>query len=219
MAVQTLTERVFKLGPPGGLFDDSVVRTLFPDASAGARKLLVHRAISHGDVLRLKRGQYCLAPHYRRTPLHPFVVAGVLHYPSHISLESALHHHGLIPEAVYLVSSVTSQRSRSYATPLGHFSFRRVPATNPRAGVKAIRVEPEGWVFLASPLRAIANLVYLRTSVRWELDGLRFLEESMRIEADDLLELPTDDVAEVRESIRNKRVGAYLDGLAQAVGR
>ena len=54
--MQTLTERVYKLAPPGGLFDESVVRNLFPDLSVGAKKLLVHRAVKHGEVLRLKPG-------------------------------------------------------------------------------------------------------------------------------------------------------------------
>ena len=39
--------------------------------------------------------------------------------PSHVSLESALAHHGLIPEAVQQTSSVTAHRSRSFTTDLG----------------------------------------------------------------------------------------------------
>jgi len=37
--MQTLTEKIFKLAPPGGLFDESVVQTLFPGQSTGARRL------------------------------------------------------------------------------------------------------------------------------------------------------------------------------------
>jgi len=51
--MQTLTEKAYKLAPPGGLFDESVVRNLFPDSTTGGRKLLVHRAIEKGEVLRL----------------------------------------------------------------------------------------------------------------------------------------------------------------------
>ena len=126
--MQNLTEKVFKLAPPGGLFDETVIHNLFPDSTAGARALLVHRACQAGEILRLKPGLFGLGPPYRKSEPHPFVVAGVLHSPSHISLESALSHHGLIPEAVYQVSSVTVGRSREFTTPLGVFSFRRVPA-------------------------------------------------------------------------------------------
>jgi len=211
--MQTLTERTLRLAPPGGLFDDSVVRNLFPDASEGAKKLMVHRALKHGEVLRLKPGQYCLAPEYRKSNAHPFVVAAVLHSPSHVSLESALAHHGLIPEAVHTVSSVTSLRSRVFDTPLGRFSFQRVPAANPRAGVEAIEVARGSWAFVATPPRALADLIYLRKDVRWESNGLAFLTESIRIEEEDLSEIITEDLEEVIASIRNKRVRTYLTEL------
>ena len=58
--MQALTERVFVLAPPGGLFDLTVVRNLFPEASVGARRLLLHRAVARGEVLRVTRGVYCL---------------------------------------------------------------------------------------------------------------------------------------------------------------
>ena len=57
--LQTLTEKIYRLNPPGSLFDESVVRNLFPDSTAGGRKLLVHRAIEKREVLRLKPGLYC----------------------------------------------------------------------------------------------------------------------------------------------------------------
>ncbi len=217
--MQTLTEKVFELAPPGGLFDDSVVRNLFPGLSLGARKLLVYRAVGHGEVHRLKPGTYCLAEEYSRSHLHPFVLAAVLHSPSHVSLESALSMHGLIPEAVYGVSSVTVRRSRSFNTPLGHFSFQRVPASQPRAGVEVVRVGGDAWAFVARPVRAVADLVYLRRDVRWESDGISFLTKSMRIEEEDLHEMPLDDLEEVREIIRNRRVRAYLAGLKKEIGR
>jgi hypothetical protein len=68
-----------------------------------------------------------------------------------VSLESALAHHGLIPKAVYRVGSVTSSRSRVFETPLGIFSFVRVPADNPRAGVGAIKIDERSWVLVAGP--------------------------------------------------------------------
>jgi len=217
--MQTLTERVYKLAPPGGLFDESVVRNLFPDLSVGAKKLLVHRAVKHGEVLRLKPGCYCLAPDYRKSHLHPFVVAAVLHSPSHISLESALSHHGLIPEAVQIVSSVTSRRSRSFKTPLGHFSFQRVPAGNPAAGVRAVKVDRNSWAFIAGPLRALADLIYVRKDVRWEPKGLRFLTESMRMEEEDLYGIPMNEFEEVIESMQNNRVRRYLTHFRDVIGR
>ncbi len=217
--MQTLTESVYKLGPPGGLFEETVIRNLFPDLSAGAQKLLLHRAVRKDEVLRLKPGLFCLAEDYRKSHPHPFVIASLLQAPSQISLESALSFHGLIPEAVYQVSSVGVQRSRTFKTPLGIFTFDRVPANSLRAGVKATEVDKNAWAFVATPLRALADLVYLNKEVRWQQDGLDFLTQSLRIEADDLREISMDGFEEVSQSIRNKRVKEYLAGLRKALGR
>ncbi|MBI3370783.1 MAG: hypothetical protein HY017_03355 [Betaproteobacteria bacterium] len=216
--MQTVTERVFKLAPPGGLFDETVIHNLFPDSSDGARALLVHRACQEGEILRLKPGLFVLGPPYRKCEPHPFVLAAVLHAPSHISLESALAHHGLIPEAVYQVSSVTLGRSREFSTPLGVFSFRRVTARAPRAGVEAVAVARNAWAFIASPLRAIADAVYLNKEITWNRNGLGYLTESLRIEEDDLRSLPFEALDEILDSLCNRRVQAYLEGLKGAVG-
>lgn len=210
--MQTLTEKVFRLSPPGGFFDETVIRNLLPDRSEGARKVLVHRAVSVTEIIRLKPGLFLLAPEFRKTHPHPFVVAAMLHFPSHVSLESALSHHGLIPEAVYQVSSVTSARSRTFETPVGVFTFKRVPAADPRAGVQALKIDGRSWAFVATPVRAIADLIYTRKQVNWERDGLAFLTESMRIERDDLKKVSFESLDEVCESLRDRRTTDYLRG-------
>ena len=215
--MQTLTEKIFRLAPPGGLFDESVIRTAFPEKSPGARQLLVHRAVRHGEVVRLKPGLFILAGDICGAQAHPFVVAAALHSPSHISLESALAYHGLIPEAVFGVVSVTSRRAREFKTPIGQFTFVRVPADNPMAGVRSVRIDNDAWAFVAGPIRTIADLIYIRKDVSWEDDGLAFLTESLRIEEEDLCEISMDEIDEVVESIRSKRVGRYLIGMRNEV--
>ncbi len=210
-----MAERVLLLSPPGGLFDETVVRNLFPDRSDGALKVLVHRAVAAGEVIRLKPGLFLLAPQLRKTHPHPFVIAAMLHSPSHISLESALSHHGLIPEAVYQVAGVTSRRGRAFHTPVGVFSFVRVPAADPRAGVQALKVDARSWAFVATPLRAIADLITTRRAVSWDKDGPAFLTESMRIERDDLEKIPFESLDEICESLRSRRVTDYLRALAR----
>jgi predicted transcriptional regulator of viral defense system len=213
--MQTLTEAVFRLNPPGGLFDTTVVQNLFQRASPGARKLLVHRAVRAGEVIRLTPGKFCLGPPFCRIPAHPFVVASFLHGPSHVSLESALWHYGLIPEAIHHVASVTNHRSRTLGTPLGRFEFIRVPATRPRAGVTAARMDGTFWAWIASPLRTIADLIYVRHAVRWESDGIEFLTNSLRIDMEEIREMPLDDLDEICASIGNRRTTDYLVGLAK----
>jgi hypothetical protein len=213
--MQRLTEEVFRRSPPMGLFDDTMVANLFPDHSIGARRALVHRAVSTGEVLRLKPGLYCLEARLRSGQPHPFVVAAMLCYPSQVSLETALSYHGLIPEAVREVASVTDGRSRSFTTGLGPFTFTRVPCDDLRAGVKVVEVARGAWAFVATPLRAIADLVYVRREVSWARDGLSFLTESMRIEREDLEALSLDPFDAIHSSLRSRRTLRYLEGLGE----
>lgn len=217
--MQTLTEKVWKMKPPHGLFDETVVQNLFPDISSGARNALVHRAAGKGEILSLKPGLYCLNREFNASPPHPFIIAGILHGPSYVSMESALWHHQMIPEALYQVCSVSEERSRIYKTPLGVFSFFRIPCNYLKAGVKAERIDGNDWAFVAKPLRAIADLVYRYRGITWKKDGLRFLTDSLRIEIEDLRNVSLKDFKKVYDTFRNKRVRGYLIGLKGEIGR
>ena len=211
--MKTLTQALYKLSPPGGIFNSTVLVNLFPDHTQGARELLLNRAAKAGEILRLKRGLYVLASEYRKTAPPPFTVAALLLSPSHVSLETALAYHGLIPEAVYQVASVCTQRSRSFDTPLGVFSYCRVPTSDPRAGVEAVALIDSFWAYVATPLRAIADMVYLNGMVTWGGDGPDYLLESLRIEEQDLRELQFDGHSEIAEAFRSRRVKDFLQGM------
>jgi hypothetical protein len=47
------------------------------------------------------------------------------------------------------VTSATLQRGRAYNTPLGHFTYVRVPTNDSTAGVKAVRLDRQWWAFVA----------------------------------------------------------------------
>jgi hypothetical protein len=217
--MQRLAEMALVLSPPGGLFEMTAVRNFFPDSSEGAIRVLVHRAVSAGEVIRLKPGLFLLHAKYRKSEPHPFVVAALLHAPSHVSLETALSYHGLIPEAVYQTASVTAARGCAFDTPIGRFTFQRVPARNPRAGVQAVKLGRNTWAFVATALRAVADLVYLRPAVVWKNDGLGFLTDSLRIEEEDLGRIELSSCEEIQGSLRSRRVREYLDGLRKELTR
>jgi len=79
----------------GRVFDDRQLAALV-GGSAARRYALVNRALQDGTVLRLKRGRYVLQD--RSRTLHPFTVAQSLMPGSYVSFETALSHHGWIPE-------------------------------------------------------------------------------------------------------------------------
>jgi len=217
--MQTLTEKIWKASPPHGLFDETVVQNLFPGFSGPARKALVHRASQKGEILYLKPGLYCLNQDYNPSPPHPFIIAAMLHSPSYVSMESALWFHQMIPEALCQVASVIPERSRVFKTPLGVFSFFRVPCNFLMAGVRAEKFDNNAWAFVAGPLRAIADLVYRNRETTWQKHGMEFLLDSLRMEQADLFNLPLQDYKDIYESFRNKRVKEFLKGLKQEIGK
>jgi hypothetical protein len=213
--MQSLTQKIFEIDPPGGLFNWTVVRNLFSDSSEGARKLLVYRAVRSGEIHRLRTGVFCLAKPYLRAVPHPYAIAEMLHYPSHISLESALRFHGMVPEALRVVASVSRERARKFANYFGEFHFLRVPTSSARVGVEAVEMGDDLWAFVATPLRALADLIYVRAEVSWKNDGSRFLTDSMRIDPDDLRALPWDELEGILACFNNRRTITYLCGVRE----
>ena len=212
--MQTLTENVWRARPPFGLFDETLVGNLFPCLSQGARKALVHRAVESGEVMRLKPGLFCLAAEFRNRHPHPFVISGMLRSPSFVSMESALWHHQLIPEATYQVSCVCAGRTRVFKTPLGVFSFFHIPSRPLTAGVRTVEMDKDAWAFVASPLRAIADMVYRNREIRWNDQGMNYLLNNLRIDEEELRDIPLDDYDEIAGSFRSRRVLNFLSGLS-----
>ena len=103
-------------------------------------------------------------------------------------------HHGWIPEAVQAITSVTLGRSRSFDTPVGLFSFTRVPQRSFLAGVRRVSVEGGGAFFLATPLKALADYVYAQ---RLDWRAAAPVAESLRVEEDSLAELTAEQFDEV----------------------
>lgn len=117
--------------------------------------------VAKGVLLSLRRGLYVLGPDHRRDPVALPLVANVLYGPSYVSLEFALAWHGLIPEGVFEVTSVTPNRSRVFATPLGRFSFRHLPQPAYAMGFRMEQGVGGASFLMASPEKALCDLIML----------------------------------------------------------
>ena len=176
----------------------------------------IARWLASGDLVPLRKGLYVLGQGWRTAPLSLPLVANVLFGPSYVSLEFALSAHGLIPESVAVVTSVTTRRGREIDTPLGLFSYTHLPW--PLYGVD-MRMEktPDGTSFLmASPTQAVCDLVVL--SKRFHKSGVKamreFLFEDMRIDPEIIATLNKDIIA---QSIAVGRKSRQLQALLACV--
>lgn len=127
---------------------------------ANVRKQL-SRWTAAGKLIQLRRGLYCLAEPYQKARPHPFLVANRLKPGSYVSLQAALAHHGLIPEAVFTITSVTTRRPESFSTPLGPFDFRHIQV-GWFHGYRKVDLGNDQSAFVAWPEKAILDLAYLR---------------------------------------------------------
>jgi len=127
-----------------------------------------------GKLIQLRRNIYVLALPWRRVEPHPFLVATALHSPSYVSLQSALAHHGMIPEGVPVTTSVTTGRPMEFDTSLGRYLYRHVrPEVFFAYGRTPVFRNQEARV--AEPEKALLDLVYLtpRGDTMEHLESLR----------------------------------------------
>ena len=121
------------------------------------------RWVKAGRLIKLGRGKYILARPYRRIDPPLEAMANRLVYPSYVSFERALSWYGLIPEAVPVVTSVTTGRPRMIENALGTFQYRHIQ--QPLFwGYEAIAYQGEECV-LAVPEKAILDLFYFQRGV------------------------------------------------------
>jgi predicted transcriptional regulator of viral defense system len=164
------------------VFDTGLL--LAGDVKPGYLRRQLCEWVDRGHVLQLRRGLYALAPPYQKAPPDPFLVANRLVRGSYVSLESALSHHGLIPEFGFrAVQSVTPGRTQRLETPLGSFVYRGLRPSL----LHGYRQEqqPSGQrVLVATPTKALLDLLYLTPGS----DDPAYLEE-LRLQSLDQVDL------------------------------
>lgn len=137
------------------IFTATDIRALF-GVSAVAVAALLHRYKKQGFILQVKRGLYAFPD-----TLPPDVyVANKIYSPSYISLEFALSYHGVIPETVYKITSVTTKATRQFETLGKIFSFRKIK----KAAYTGYTVQKQNGIsfYIADAEKAFVDANYLR---------------------------------------------------------
>ena len=176
------------------------------DKSKFSKYGLTKRAIANKEILKIRRGLYCLNSKYRRRPLNTFAIAQRVVGPSYISLESALSYHGWIPEAVYSCTNVTSNVSKKFDTQVGLFSYAKVPQKILYAEVNR-HTENNNAFFMATPIKALADYVYTHKGV---CENIKEIAASLRIEPEDISSVSSKEISALMENYKNKRVERFL---------
>lgn len=171
-----------------------------------ARRSLLKRAIAERLLTPVVRGVYLVEEPYAKGPVNRFEIAQMIEGSSYVSFESALSYHQLIPEAVYVTSCATSNRTKEIHTEKGDFLFQHIPVKNFFLGVE--RMVDSGSVYLmATPWRALADhcFVFRRPWLSPES-----VYEDLRIDEENLAKFSKGPLKRLVEGYPSPRVRQLL---------
>ncbi|HEY4788653.1 MAG TPA: hypothetical protein VIH57_21530 [Bacteroidales bacterium] len=186
-----------------GAFSLSDISKFYPDFDS--RRLFEWQ--NKGYILKLRNGWYCFSD-LEKGESFSFFVANRIYSPSYVSLESALSYYNIIPEAVYSVCSVTSNKTTVFNTPVGEMRYNTLkPGLFFGYEITQFNEKP---VKIAYPEKAVLDFLYIRKqyNTKEELTQLRFSLDN--ISQEKMLGF----LEEFKNSSLEKRVKTLIDAYA-----
>lgn len=161
----------------------SALVAMYPDLKAGYNKVACMEKA--GEIIRLKRGLYVVNPSENNEILSLELIANHIYGPSYVSRETALRYYGLIPEAVYLVRSMTTKHTRSFKNSLGQFEYTECDSNYFSIGIRNEVVDNISFL-IASPEKALCDKILCTKglSLRYRKEILAYLDEDIRLDMD-----------------------------------
>jgi hypothetical protein len=128
------------------------LRILWGTENSASLKSQVQYYCRSGRMIRLRRGIYALNKDY-----HSYELAQKLVYPSYISLESALRHHGIIHQYSNVLTCI-AQYSRTFLIDEHEYQYHKISTTLLSC---PIGIQYSNAYAMALPERALCDALYL----------------------------------------------------------
>ncbi|RLC35942.1 hypothetical protein DRH27_06030 [Candidatus Falkowbacteria bacterium] len=177
-------QRKFKNYPIISLID---VRTIFPDFD--------HRRFyewqKKGYIKKVINNFYIFSDKELSDSEMNFI-ANKLYEPSYLSLEYALNYYSLIPEVVFLRTSVTTKKTKKIQSEINNFSYQKIKK-DIFFGYKIIKAGNISYK-IAEPEKAILDFFYLRKDINT---------------SEDIYELRVNKIS-FKETVSQKKLREYL---------
>lgn len=176
-------------------------------------KAYVARLVNQGELIRLKGGFFLIRELIQKGAIPFEQIANLLYGPSYISLEYALSFYGIIPEATFVYTSMTLGRAKQFHTEIGTFRYHHLSQERYDVGLDH-KENRFGGFFIASPEKALADLIF-QTSQNMTKEALFIdLTESRRIEISTLKELDINLMKQIASVYRSKAIKTLADVLS-----
>ena len=181
-----------------------------------APRNVISRLVQSKDLIRVKKGIYLFGSDYAKRPYSPEVLANKIYGPSYVSAEYALSFWGLIPEGVMEVTSMTTGKSKRFSTPAGRFSYYHLKPMTFSVGVTHVRFSDEFGALIATPEKALADLLMNRKEAGHTLSDLRrVLYEDFRIDPQGFKQLKISMLKAINRFYQNQTLNTLIQLLTE----
>ena len=169
--------------------------------------------IKNKDILRVKKGLYVLGKEYNK-PFNKFVLANQIYGPSYITGQTALAFWNMIPERVELIISMTMKRKKLFETPVGRFSYLYCPKKVFNIGIKLEDTGDQKKILIASPEKALCDIVATQTHISAKKEMKEFLE-LMRLDYSVNKNLDLSLLEEIKTGYRRQSINLLFNYLKE----
>ena len=168
-------DTVYQLGKQLGLKDPTI-------------NVYISRFLKYKDIIQLKRGLYVSTDFFdknRNDISYPFYLANIIRTPSYISSWAALQYYNFTTEAIRSITSVTLKVTKDYETKAGTFSYQSIKKD---LFLDYSIAKGKFDFFIASPSKALFDLLYLRTRQFNNLSvaQIKAMVSELRIDIDEM---------------------------------
>jgi hypothetical protein len=175
--------------------------------------------LAKGELIGVRRGLYVVGEPYRSGPVMRELLANLIYGPSYVSLDYALSYHGLIPERVEEVTSVTTGKARRFQTPFGIFTYRPLPPVRYAPGSKLVG-EAAGRYLIACPEKALVDKVWCDKRIKPARlnDFEAYLFDDLRVDAHRLATLDQKQLNAMASAFASRKIDRLVRFIARHTG-
>jgi hypothetical protein len=168
----------------------------------------INELVKQKSLVPVKRGVFVPGPKLQLVQPDPFLLANHLYRPSYVSLETALSYWGLIPERVYEITSMTTDRTKEYNTAVGRFTYLHLPLTYYFFGQKQVALAENQLALVATPEKALCDKLIATSGLlfRSSIQLKAWLLEDMRMDRESLRKLQTRNIHSWLKAAPKKKV-------------
>ena len=194
--------------------DYATLRSLFQDYNSPKNKIA--NLEQEGKIIRLKRGMFVISPKISRQTLSTELIANHLYGPSYVSMETALRYYGLIPEQVYTIRSMITNRSKKFENTIANFEYITVGKEYYCIGVKQ-QIENNCTFLIATPEKALCDMIVATPHLQIQSTKtlLSYLEDDLRFDMSDFEKMDVTIIKQCIETGKKKNILKLLLKLIQ----